>query len=82
MTEGEKATIQAFASGDKTLRGEAIAIHRENLRKYGILSTDPFFNFMSEVDNPCPDLSLRAKYRSQIIRIRLLRGVVSGAPKP
>ena len=76
MTEGQKATIQAFARGDKTLRAEAIAIHRDHLLKYGIVPTDPFFNFMSEIDNPCPDLSFRAKYRAQVIKVRLMRGVV------
>ena len=68
MTDGEKATIKAFALGDKSLRDDAISIYRDNLRKYGISPQDPFFNFMSEMDNPCPDLNLRARYRGAIIR--------------
>jgi hypothetical protein len=72
MTEGEKATVQAFANGDKTKRDAAITIHRENLRMYGSMPRDPFFNFMSEVDNPCPDLALRAKYRKQVKEARVL----------
>jgi hypothetical protein len=66
MTEGEKAVIKAFACGDKAKRDEAIAIHRDNLRKYGPMPRDPFENFMSEIDNPCPDLALRARYRKQV----------------
>jgi hypothetical protein len=66
MTEGEKAVIKAFACGDKTKRDEAIAIHRDNLCKYGSMPRDPFENFMSEIDNPCPDLALRARYREQV----------------
>ena len=66
MTEGEKAVIKAFASGDKTKRDEAIAIHRDNLARYGSMPRDPFQNFMSEIDNPCPDLALRARYRKQV----------------
>jgi len=72
MTEGEKAVIKAFACGDKTKRDEAIAIHRDNLRKYGSMPSDPFENFMSEIDNPCPDLALRAKYRKQVKEARVV----------
>lgn len=71
MTEGEKAIVKAFACGDKTKRDEAIAIHRDNLRKYGHMPRDPFENFMSEIDNPCPDLALRAKYRKQVKEVRV-----------
>lgn len=72
MTEGEKAVIQAFACGDKTKRDEAIVIHRRNLRKYGSMPRDPFENFMSEIDNPCPDLALRARYRKQVKEARVI----------
>jgi hypothetical protein len=84
MTEGEKAVIKAFADGDKTKRDAAIAIHRDNLRIYGLMPRDPFFNFMSEIDNPCPDLSLRAKYRKQVkeARVLFIPDAVSTAGEP
>jgi hypothetical protein len=70
MTEVERATIIKFAQGDKTLREQAIAIYRDTLRKYGEWN-DPLLNFMSEVDNPVPDLGLRARYRQRVKAMRL-----------
>jgi len=72
MTEGERAIIIKYALGERGLRDQAIAIHRENLRKYGVAGPfDPLSNFMSEVDNPVPDLALRARYRRQVCEIKL-----------
>lgn len=71
MTEGERRIIILFAHGDRTLRDSAIAIHRDSMRKYGLMRNDPIFDFMSEVDNPCPDLNLRARYRAQVKRLKI-----------
>jgi hypothetical protein len=73
MTEEQKAIILDFATGNKSRRNEAIVIYRQLIQKYGTNPKDPFFNFMSEVDNPCPDLALRARYRAALLKIRLNR---------
>lgn len=67
MDGTEREVIKRFAAGDTSLREEAIRIHRLHLRLSGVKRDDAHFNFMSEVDNKCPDLMLRARYRSQVI---------------
>jgi hypothetical protein len=59
MSEQEKNVIKLFAIGAQPLRQSAINIHRKYLHN---LNT-PEQLFMREVDNPCPDLNLRAQYR-------------------
>lgn len=62
MSPEELATIKAFAAGDKSLREDAIAIHRKYLQDQELRDTNAML-FMSEVDNPCPDYILRNRYR-------------------
>jgi hypothetical protein len=69
MTPAERRVIELFAAGDNALRGHAIDIFRDDLKYRGRLSSDIHQNFMSEVDNPSPDLVLRAQYR------KLVRGI-------
>ncbi len=67
LSAADKEQIRDFARGDQMLRGPAIAIHRAYISLYGLRRGDPYFDFMSEVDNPCPDLVLRARYRRQVL---------------
>lgn len=63
MSYQERNVILLFASGYVTLKDSAIKIHRLYLHD---LNT-PEQLFMREVDNPCPDLALRAIYREQLL---------------
>lgn len=65
MTEFECSLIKRFAAGDRSLRDSAIEIHRKYLKTIG-LTTDEM-RFMSEIDNPVPDLSLRGQYRAKLL---------------
>jgi len=80
MSEASKQLINEFASGKQELRSEAIAIHRESIRLHGLRRGDPYFNFMSEVDNSCPDLLLRSRYRQTLLgeRFKLFGDRVNG----
>jgi hypothetical protein len=80
ISEASKQLINEFASGKQELRGEVIAIHREAIRLHGLRRGDPYFDFMSEVDNPCPDLLLRSRYRQTLIgeRFKLFGDRVKG----
>lgn len=66
MTEQDKAIIRAFAAGDHTLRKQAIQIHHAAVLTDGVRGT-PEQDFMAEVDNPCPDLHLRGRYRAFLL---------------
>ena len=68
MTANEKDLIKRFALGDKSLRDAAIAIHRKELQETGKVRGTPEMDFMAEIDNPCPDLMLRAMYRKKLER--------------
>ena len=64
MTPAEKDIIRGFADGQEGLRQTAIDIYDRYLTTTTLgHGLHPEMNFMSEVDNPCPDLSLRAHYR-------------------
>lgn len=67
MTPEEKDIIHRFAAGHDSLRGEAIRIHRHYIPTLGVHGMHPEQNFMSEVDNPCPDLRLLAQYREVLL---------------
>lgn len=70
MMDGpEREIIRRFAAGEVSLRDEAIRIHRNSLRRVGVQRGDLHFDFMSEVDNPCPDLLLRSLYRERLRRM-------------
>lgn len=65
MTPAEQYTIRQFAAGNLSLRDVAITIHRK-YTALGFRST-PEYHFMSEVDTPSPDLTLRWYYRMQLL---------------
>jgi len=48
-------------------RDAAVTAHRRVQAEPGYLQT-PEGRFMSELDSPCPDLALRAKYRSALLQ--------------
>jgi hypothetical protein len=68
FSKADKSDIKACAAGVQGARDKAIAAYRASLRVHGIRLGDPYFNFMSEIDNPCPDLSLRARYRIDVLK--------------
>lgn len=70
LSDQDKAVISDLAHGMTGVLAQAIAIHRASLRIHGLRHGDPYFDFMSEVDNPCPDLGLRARYRQTLIHLR------------
>lgn len=64
MDQKEKQVIRAFAAGYVGLRDQAIRIHR----KYVGSDRESLEQlFMREVDNPSPDLGLRAKFRRELL---------------
>lgn len=67
MLSEEKEIICRFANGEETFRSAAIAIYRKYIPTLGAYGTHPEQNFMSEVDNPVPDLALRAMYRKVLL---------------
>lgn len=68
LSADEKDVIKRFADGDKSERDRSISIYRDFIAKNGIRRDDPFINFMSEIDNPVPDLGLRARYREEVCK--------------
>lgn len=75
----ERRLIQRFAVGDPGASRElAIDVFRRELSSFGTrMRGDPFFEFMSEVDSKCPDLSLRGMYRKIVIDTK-----IDLSPKP
>jgi hypothetical protein len=79
-TEQEKRLIKFFAGLDKPAqrpRQDAIGAHRammqrclrSDVTKGGTLPYgDPHFEFMREIDNPCPCPILKAKWRAEVLR--------------
>jgi hypothetical protein len=67
LSDADKRDIRDCARGMAGAKAKAIAIHRCYLRTHGVRRGDPYFDFMSEVDNPCPDLLLRSRYRAAIL---------------
>lgn len=68
MKYEDRVIIFRFAYGDRSYRERAIAIHRRYipiLGTHGNGSVEQ--DFMSEVDNPCPDYMLRSLYRDQVL---------------
>lgn len=64
----EKAVIKAYATGNKSCLDEAITIFRNNIRAWNCRwGTDPYMDFMSEIDTKAPDYSLRWCYRQRVI---------------
>jgi hypothetical protein len=68
FTENDCAVIRLLAGGDQSRRDQAISIFRSILReKKSYYQHDPYFVFMSEVDNPCPCWVLRSQNRAKIL---------------
>ena len=67
FTDTEIHAIGDLARGMTGTLGQAITAYRRALRIHGVGCKDPYFRFMSEVDNPCPDLGLRARYRAAVL---------------
>lgn len=66
-SEQELNVIRTFALGNYKLRESATKIGRKYIT-YAIQHPNEMveLQFMREVDNPCPDLVLRAMYREKI----------------
>lgn len=67
MHLAEKEIIRRFADGNEACREAAITIYRKYIPHLGAYGSTPEMNFMSEVDNPVPDLALRATYRNILL---------------
>jgi hypothetical protein len=59
------SVIKNFACTGKN-KEETIAAYRAYVKENGIDPKNDFIQFMREVDNVCPDLSLRAHYRNKV----------------
>ena len=66
MTPSEKLIIRMFAEGNNGFRSKALAIHRHYIPILGVRGTLEQ-RFMAEIDNPSPDLILRARYRKELL---------------
>jgi hypothetical protein len=70
----DRDIIRSLANGDNSKRESAIAIFHAVLRsipssgEIRIYRSDPYFAFMSEVDNPCPCYVLKANARAAILK--------------
>jgi hypothetical protein len=62
----DQRVIRDYAAGRADYREDAIAAYRRMLRVNE--ERDVFMDFMGEVDNPVPDLALRARYRIEVLR--------------
>lgn len=69
LSSEDKAVIGDLAKGMTGVLPQALSIHRSSVRIHGLRHGDPYFDFMSEVDNPCPDLGLRARYRAAVLKV-------------
>ena len=69
FSDADKRTIEACARQVPGAIKDAIAIHRSYMRTHGVRHGDPYFDFMSEVDNPCPDPMLRNRYRKAVLAL-------------
>ena len=50
-------------------RQRIVDIHRDRIRKDPrSCRSSSYMSFLAEVDNPCPDLVLRARYREEVIK--------------
>ena len=68
FSEQDRAIIRQLAAGDTSMRAPAIAIFRSVLRgKKPSYHEDPYFAFMSEIDNPVPCYVLKGNARAQIL---------------
>lgn len=71
MTPHDLERLERFAAGERGLRDEALRVFHNVLircrtNRSPLPRGDLHFEFMSEVDSPCPDLALRASYRERL----------------
>lgn len=69
FSDSERLTIKQLAAGDQTKRDAAVSAFRSVLRHSDASwrRTDPYFAFMSEIDNPCPCYILKSQARAKIL---------------
>lgn len=67
MRKNEREIIRQFAAGEKRLRDQAISIFHMKLREGIRAQSTPEMRFMSEIDNPAPDLLLRSIRRRELL---------------
>ena len=73
MDREDEASIERYARAHYTnpridqMRNDAIVAHRRYLRETKQRDWNLHMKFMSEVDTPVPDYSLRAMYRKQLL---------------
>lgn len=76
LSAHEKAIIQEFAFGTRELHDQAVQVYARYLRRYResmrpsseFKSSRPIeIEFMGEIDNKCPDFTLRQIYRQRVI---------------
>jgi hypothetical protein len=68
ITPAEAKDLRNQPPGPSNLRTQAIDIYRRHIGTLGCRGT-PEMQFMSEVDNPCPDIGLRASYRKTLLEL-------------
>jgi hypothetical protein len=66
ITAKEAKVLRGQPEGTPNLHTEAVEVYRRYVPTLGFRGT-PEMCFMSEVDNPCPDLALRASYRKALL---------------
>jgi len=67
MSERNRETIRRFAQGEKSLRENAVLIYRRERLQDSVNLQSPEMRFMSEVDTPVPDLTLRKRFREALL---------------
>ena len=70
--ESIRACARDQSYNQPQFREEAVAAHRAMITRLRFNRTelpygDVYFEFMREIDNPCPDYGLRAAYRKRIL---------------
>lgn len=68
LTELQKSVVKRLAKGDVQLKDEAKIFYHENIKTHfdsGRKSVE--MNFLTEVFNASPDLTLKALYREQVL---------------
>lgn len=79
-TDEEKRVIKLFAGvtqpAPRRMRQDAVAAHQAMMRRMLLSSVvrealpynDPHFEFMREIDNPCPCPILKARWRAEVLK--------------
>lgn len=70
MTWDERYLIRRYAEGERGLKQEVILVYRKVVRASGLARGTLEKDFMAEVDNTHPDLTLRSKLRIRLLAYR------------